>query len=224
MSCPGSKRRTPSPAPHTCLHNWLIPLTKSIPWEHRRLISTKFSFYLHIFSTGETYDEFVLPGSAVPKVSQIEPQGEMDMNMREMLTGFSLALILGLTTGIALADQSDMPPPVHGVSGICGDKTYLYVMAGGEILQYGITETELKLLISVEVPVPPPPLTPPPQEPNFDQNPPPPLPMCMPHGLWITDGFLYVLNGPMIHRYSTPDLRLLTTIDLPRPEFMEGGN
>ena len=53
---------------------------------------------------------------------------------------------------------------------------------------------------------------------------PPPFPMGGPQGLWADDGALYVLAGPMIYQYSTPDLTLKTKVKLPKPEFPKAGH
>jgi hypothetical protein len=45
--------------------------------------------------------------------------------------------------------------------------------------------------------------------------------MAGPHGLWTGNGSLYVLAGPVVYRYTTPDLALKATIELPEPEFPE---
>jgi len=153
------------------------------------------------------------------------------MNMRRILlgfaVGFALSVVPGLAAGVALAGQNDGTPPppfmfhMQEPSGICADAQYVYVMAGRKILQYGITN--LKVVKTVELPEPPPPPEAPPRETARGKFPPPPPP-AMPHGLWTGNGVLYVLAGPEIHRYSTPDLILQTSVELPAPEPPETGN
>jgi len=53
---------------------------------------------------------------------------------------------------------------------------------------------------------------------------PPPPPGGGPHGLCAGDGVLYVLAGPMIYRFRTPDLALETSAQLPKPEMPKTGN
>jgi hypothetical protein len=153
------------------------------------------------------------------------------MNTRRILITFALTLILNSVAGVALAQQTEgrqPPPPMHpmmGLSGICGDQEYLYLMAGGKIMQYEITD--LKLLKTVDLPKPAPPPSAPPNGTEPGQFPPHP-PMAGPHGLWagessLGDSCLYVLAGPVIHRYSTPDLTWQITVELPKPELPEVG-
>jgi hypothetical protein len=151
----------------------------------------------------------------------------MDMNMWKILIGVALILVLSSAAGAALAqppEEMQPPPPLPpmlGLSGICGDKEHLYVMAGRKIMQYEITE--LKLLQTVDLPELPPPPSTPPKGMASGQFPPPPH-IAGPHGLWAGDGVLYVLAGPVIYRYSTPDLTRQTAVELPKPEFPVVGN
>jgi hypothetical protein len=144
------------------------------------------------------------------------------MNIRKIMIGLALSLILTGAVGAALARPPEgMPLPPHGmfhmmgVSGICGDQQHLYVMAGGKILQYGLAD--LKLLKTVDLPKPAPPK-------GMEEGKlPPPPPMGGPHGIWAGGGSLFVLAGPMIYRFSTPDLKLLTSVELPKPEHPKAG-
>lgn len=148
------------------------------------------------------------------------------MNMRKILIGLAvcltLALLLSWSAGAALAVQTDetKPPPpmfhMQAPSGICADAQYLYVMADGKILQYGVAD--MRLVKKVDLPEPPPPPEAPPRESESEGLPPPPPP-ATPHGLWTTGNILYVLAGPEIHRYTTPDLTLQATTELPEPEL-----
>lgn len=146
------------------------------------------------------------------------------MNIRKALIGLAITLILS-APGFSFADPSSGMMPPHArfhlmkFSGMAADKHNLYVMAGGKIMQYGLAD--LNLLKSIDLPMPVPP--------SYMQNkgqedcskfpPPPPPYMAGPQGLWAGEGFLYVLAGPMIYRYSTPDLTLKNTVELPKPEF-----
>jgi len=145
------------------------------------------------------------------------------MSRRKILIAFALALFLSPASGIAFVDQSEvmpLPPPMMGLSGICADEQHLYVMAGGKIMQYGISD--LGLLKTVDLPEPLPPSIAPPEEGmELDQFPPLPPPMAPPHGLWTGNGFLFVLAGPVVYKYTTPDLSLKATVELPKPEFLE---
>ncbi len=142
------------------------------------------------------------------------------MNSRKLILGLIVVLLVFWATCLAYSDQTDSPkpPPMHlmmGPSGICGDGdgVYLYVMAGGTILQYDMATMELKNSVDVPKPVPPQDAT---RGIASGQQPPPP-PMAGPHGLWIREDLLYVLAGPVIHRYSIPELTLGNSTELPRP-------
>jgi hypothetical protein len=100
-------------------------------------------------------------------------------------------------------------------TGISGDQQYLYVMAGGKILEYQLSD--MTLLLSVDLPDPgaPPQVTTTPNASGSGQPPPPPPPL--PHGLWAGNGSLYVLAGPFVYIYSVPNLALQSTVQLPKP-------
>jgi hypothetical protein len=150
----------------------------------------------------------------------------MDMNTRKIVIGFGLLLMMSSATGAAFAQRAEgMPPPMFhmlGMSGFCADQQYLYVMAGGKIIQYDITD--LKLVKTVDLPKPVPPSSVAPSGTGSNQPPPPPPPMAGLLGLWAGESFLYVLAGPVIYQYSTPDLTLQTTVELPKPEFPQTTN
>ena len=99
-------------------------------------------------------------------------------------------------------------------TGVSGDQQYLYVMAGGKILEYQLTD--MTLLRSVDLPDPGPPTGAPPKQPDSGKFPPPPP---IPHGVWAGNGSLYVLAGPFVYTYSVPDLSLQNTVQLPKPEL-----
>lgn len=148
------------------------------------------------------------------------------MNLRIILVGLALTLLLRSATGTAVAQPPPGMPPPHGLfhlmgqSGISGDQQNLYVMAGGKILQYSIAD--LKLLKSVDLPKPVLPADL--QTKSATKFPPPPPPMGGPHGLWTGEGYLYVLAGPVIYRYNIPALTLQNTVELPKPEPPQTGN
>lgn len=133
-----------------------------------------------------------------------------------------------------------MGPPMMGPPMVCSDQQNVYVLVGGKVMQYGASD--LKLVKSVDIPLPPPP-----QDKDKEgtktegaqQPPPPPMeghhgpPPCFgggpqgPHSpmggpprpmLWTGDHALFVMLGPMIYRYSTPDLKLQATLEIPKPE------
>ncbi len=145
------------------------------------------------------------------------------MNKQKILFAllFALALTLALSwlMGVSLAKTTDRPQPPphhrHGASGICGDQQFLYVVLGGRIIQYGLTD--LRLVQTVDLPKPALPSTAPKDESeDFSELPPPP-PMGGPGGCWTGEGALFVLAGPMLHRYITPGLTLDATVELPKP-------
>ncbi len=111
------------------------------------------------------------------------------------------------------------PSMLHkmGLSGISGEQDYLYVMAGGKIMAY--QTSDMSLLKTVDLPDPPADALPP--KPDVTQ-PPPSFPHPHgggPHGLWAGNRYLFVLAGPVIYEYTTPDLTLVSTKVLPKPEL-----
>lgn len=150
------------------------------------------------------------------------------MNTHKFLIGFALTLMLVSTTGVVFAQQFERmqpPSPMHrqqALTGICGDQQFLYVMAGSKIMRYGIAD--LKLQKTVELPERTPPASGPPMGgPQSGQMPPSTPPTPIPHGLWAGNGFLYVLAGPVIYKFMTPDLTLQTSVELPKPDFSSVG-
>jgi len=150
------------------------------------------------------------------------------MNIHKILISLVLAAVLILTSAAAFAAPPEGVHPPHGMfhlmglTGISGDQKNLYVMAGGKIMQYGLAD--LKLLKTVDLPKPAPPANMPPKDKEAMPWPPPFPPKGGPHGLWAGEGSLYVLAGPMLHRYSTPDLTLKSTMELPKPEPPRAAN
>ncbi len=152
------------------------------------------------------------------------------MKMRKLGIGIQLALLAGIvytllliTPGVTVFGETQQQSSSPGkffkmpMSGISGDNDYLYVMAGGKIMAY--QKGRLTLSKTVELPDLPADMLPP--KPDFSSGPPPfpPPPGGPPHGLWVSDQMLYVLAGPMMYQYSTPDLSLITSKALPKPEF-----
>jgi hypothetical protein len=146
------------------------------------------------------------------------------MNLRQILMGLAIAVALILA---GMAAGADPPPwmlhhhgmfPMMGMSGLSGDQQQLYVLAGGKIMRYSLPD--LKLLKTVYLPKPEPPAS---LKSKGNEEcqfpPPPPFPMAGPHGLWAGNGALYVLAGPRLYRYSTPDLTLKSQTELPKPEL-----
>jgi len=133
-----------------------------------------------------------------------------------------LTLVLILAAGAALAGPPGGMNPHHGFhpmmgpASIAGDKENLYILAGPKIMQYRLAD--LKLLKTVDLPQP----APPPDK-EAMPCPPPPLPMRGPQGLWAGGGSLYILAGPMLYHYSTPDLALKNKAELPKPELPKTG-
>ncbi|MFZ2445846.1 MAG: hypothetical protein WAW37_05775 [Syntrophobacteraceae bacterium] len=157
------------------------------------------------------------------------------MEARKMTMALIFALTLSLS-GAALfscylgaafgaTEEAVQPPPPMfpkmGLSGITGDQDYLYVLAGGKIMLYQLND--MVLVKTVDLPDPPSGALPP--KPDLSQFPPPfpPPHGGGPHGLWVGGSFLYVLAGPVIHEYSTPDLSLVSSKELPRPELPKTG-
>ncbi len=150
------------------------------------------------------------------------------MKVKQGLLALCLIVIPGVAWGASTASQAERkgPPPgffMMGMSGIASDDTALYVMAGGNILIYALndlTEAPSK----VELPKPEPPSGTPPQTADSASLLPPRPPMPPGSGLWVNNGTLYVLAGPVIHVYktadadATPSLTYATTLTLPVPE------
>jgi hypothetical protein len=103
-------------------------------------------------------------------------------------------------------------PPMMGPSGISADKQNLYVLAGPKIMQFSLDN--MKLLKTVDLPKPTPP-----KDKAAMPFPPPFPPRGVPQGLCAGDGSLCVLAGPMIYRFKTPDLSLVSSTELPKPEM-----
>jgi hypothetical protein len=141
----------------------------------------------------------------------------MNVQISKILLSFALALVLILTSVLAFAGPPEGMFPPRGLSpmlmpsGLVADKEHLYVVVGPKIMQYGLAD--LKLVKTVDLPKPELP-----KEMNAMPCPPPHPPMGGPQGLWAGEGSLYVLAGPMLYRFSTPDLTLKTTAELPKPE------
>jgi hypothetical protein len=139
-----------------------------------------------------------------------------------------LCLALCSFAGVANPQQTShvQPPPAIfaklGLTGIAADQQYLYVMAGGKILQYKISD--MTFVRSVDLPDITPPQGPPPK-PLEPRKFPPHHPMGgPPHGLWAANGVLYVLGGPSVHLYNLPDLTLKNSVQLPKPDLPEVAN
>jgi hypothetical protein len=153
----------------------------------------------------------------------------MDM-IQKILVSLGLALVLILTSIMAFAEppQGMVPPPgmppMMGPASMVSDNQHLYVLAGPKIMQYSLGD--LKLLKTVDLPKP----TLPkekiamlededcPEAPGCPCPPPFP-PMGGSQALLASEGSLYVLVGPMLYRFSTPDLALKTTAEMPKPEL-----
>ena len=150
------------------------------------------------------------------------------MSTRKILTALAVVLALSLSMVVFAAQTKDtlLPPPFNpkmGMSGICGDQRYLYVMAAGKILQYELSS--MKLLNTVELPdLPPPPrghlplndLSRKAHNGKCPHHHPMPGP---PQGLWTGGNYLYAMAGPVVYRYSLPDLKLDLTQELPKPDL-----
>jgi hypothetical protein len=123
------------------------------------------------------------------------------MNNRKVLTALAavLAFCLNVVVFAAPTKETPLPPPFNpkmGMSGICGDQHYLYVMVAGLILQYELSS--MKLLNTVELPdVPPPPGGHPPRK-NLSKKTHP---------------------GLVVYLYSLPDLKLDLTREFPKPDL-----
>lgn len=151
------------------------------------------------------------------------------MNIGKVLTAIALMLAFCVNMAVFAAQGNETqppPPPFNpkmGISGICGDQRNLYIMAAGKIFQYELSS--MKLLNTVELPdLPLPPRDHPPIKDlpgkthagECPHHPPMPGP---PQGLWTGGDHLYAMAGPVVYRYSLPDLKLDMTQELPKPEL-----
>ncbi len=153
------------------------------------------------------------------KIKKLSGKEYLDLNPIKILLVLALALIM--TGTLAFAEPPPGMPLPHemfhmmGVSGLSGTQQHLYVLAGGKIMQYSLAD--LKLLKTVDL------VKPVPQGDNAkgkEELPPPaPAPIIGPHGLWAGADALYVLAGPTIYKFSIPDLKLETTVELAKPEL-----
>lgn len=131
------------------------------------------------------------------------------MNTRILF--IAVALILAFTDQEGeVAFLSSFNPKIY-LSDISGNRDYLFVMAAGKIFQYEITRMEL--VRTVELPDLPIPQDGHPSMKNLSGGPqgekgPCPSTGWPPHGLWAGGNCLHVMTGPVIYRYSLPDLRL----------------
>lgn len=148
-----------------------------------------------------------------------------DKTMYKVLMALGISVVLGLFAGIGFAADSNSaspppPPMMIGASGICADGAHLYVLAHHRIMQYKLAD--MSLAATVELPKPSSPPADHPAPPSGDKaasGKTPPPPMCgMPGGMCLSNGFLYVLDGPVVLQYKAPALTLESTVELPRPE------
>jgi len=151
------------------------------------------------------------------------------MNKREILFAllFALALTLALSwlMGVSLAKTTDRPQlrPITGMARPASAGPAVPLRgAGRQIIQYGLTD--LRLVQTVDLPKPALPSTATNDESEDSNELPPPPPMGGPGGCWTGEGALFVLAGPMLHRYITPGLTLDATVELPRPASPQTSN
>lgn len=124
--------------------------------------------------------------------------------------------ILLISTAGAYAQQNNGPPPPS--AGLCTDGQSLFVMLGATMYQYSLAD--LSLITTVTLPKPDPqtdsdnPIR---GNTNSDNETQPPHP---PAGSGLcTDGtYLFMLRGHSIHQYTISDMRLVKSVELPKPE------
>ena len=148
------------------------------------------------------------------------------MKTAKVLTAIALISAFCVSIDVLAAQEKEAPPPFNpktSLSGISGDQRHLYVMAFGKIFQYELAG--MKLLNTVELPDLP---LPPGGHPSMkdmhgktsDGECPHRHPMPgPPQGLWIGGDHLYAMAGPVVYRYSLPNLKLDLTQELPKPEM-----
>lgn len=147
------------------------------------------------------------------------------MNTHGKFMGLIVAILLSMAPVAVLAAETastdcPSPPPLQmAVSGLASDDTYLYVIAHGKIMQYQIAGMTLAQSASLPELTPPSGAPGPPPEAGSGAMPPHPPFMALPHGACVSNGYLYVLAGHMVYQYSTADLSLKSTTELPAPEL-----
>ena len=140
------------------------------------------------------------------------------MKIQKMSVG-AIILALMLTSATAFAGppggmhSHHGMPPMMGWGGIAADNQHLYVLAGPKIMQFSLAD--VKLLKTVDLPKP----TPPTEKTGMPCQPPGPPRGGGPHGICTAGGSLYVLAGPTVYRFKTPELALETSVQLPKPEM-----
>lgn len=161
------------------------------------------------------------------------------MKITKMTVGLVPVLLLGLTAASVFAQPPmgmGTPPPMGmgtahpmfhmpGQPGIHADQQHVYVLVGHRIMQYAVSD--MKLVKTVELPAPAPPAGPAPDgaQPGGQPGGPPPPRHHMGGSpvLYASGGFLYVVAGPAIYRYTIPELALKNTVQLPDPRCPQGG-
>ncbi len=142
--------------------------------------------------------------------------------MRKLLVFAIVFLTICSFYGAAYGEQTSPAYIFFKIAptGITGDQQNLYLMAAGKILEYKLSDLTLALSVDLPDPGQPPQNSFHPKAPGGNFQPPPPPP---PHGLWASNGSLYVLIGPNVYVYSIPDLTLEKTIELPKPDLPQTG-
>ena len=133
----------------------------------------------------------------------------------------ALALIMSSLAGAVFAGRDadiQPPPPLNMlVMGMCTDQQYLYAVTAGKIAQYKLSD--MTLVKTVDLPEPLPPSSTPPVAPEPGKGPHFPPPFARSNWLLSNAGSLYVMVGPVVYKYSLPDLSLQTAVDLPKPDL-----
>jgi len=137
-----------------------------------------------------------------------------------------MTFVLNAVAGPAFSGQTERPfppPPMMGLSGICVHGEYLYVMAGGKIMEYSLDDlTTVKS--SVDLPKPAPPTSAQMEAAKSGLMPPHPPMGGGPHGLWPADNVLYVLAGPMVYTCTIPGLSSIqAAVELQKPDLPNAG-
>ncbi len=131
------------------------------------------------------------------------------------------ALIMSSLTGAVFASRgtdTQPPPPLNMlIAGMSADQQYLYAIAGGKIVQYKLSD--MTLVKMVDLPELLPPTGNPPIPPDSGKKIHFPPPMARSNWLLVNGGSLYVMVGPVVYKYSLPDLSLQTSVELPKPDF-----
>ena len=156
------------------------------------------------------------------------------MKLFRILSIALIFFIILISAEGALAHKGNGPPPPPVGSGLCTDGDYLFVMAGDTLYQYSAEDLSLVSTVALPKLVQPPDNNNQTQPSKFmarwaekvknlrdkvssdNQTQPPPLPVGS--GLCTDGPHLFMLRGNTIYQYTTSNMTLVKSAELPKPE------